>query len=32
MPTFEDMKKYYPSNPIGYQIKEMSNMVFDETF
>ena len=32
MPTFEDMKKLYPSKPIGYQIKEMSNMVFDETF
>lgn len=32
MPTFEDMKKLYPSKPIGYQIKEMANMVFDETF
>ena len=32
MPTFEDMKKHYPSNPLGYQIKEISNMVFDETF
>lgn len=32
MPTFEDMKRHYPSNPLGHQIKEISNMVFDETF
>lgn len=32
MPSFEDMKKIYPSSPIGNQIKKMSNMVFDETF
>ena len=35
MPSFEDMKKRYPSGfagTLGQQIKEMSNMVFDETF
>lgn len=32
MPTFEQMKKLKGSTPIGHQIKEMSNMVFDETF
>jgi hypothetical protein len=32
MPTFEDMKKIYSSNVIGEQIKEMSNMVMNETF
>lgn len=32
MPSFEEMKKIYPSNPLGNQIKNMSNMVFDETF
>ena len=39
MPSFEDMKKRYPSgssnqfsSTLGQQIKGMSNMVFDETF
>lgn len=32
MPAFEDMKKIYLSEPLGNQLKAMSNMVFDETF
>lgn len=32
MLSFEDMKRQYSSAPIGQQIKEMANMVMDETF
>lgn len=33
MPTFEDMQKMYSStNNVGEQIKEMSNMIMNETF
>lgn len=32
MPSFEDMKKLNSSTIIGEQLKQMSNMVFDETF
>lgn len=35
MPSFEQMKKIYPSgfsSTMGQQIKKMSNMVFDNTF
>ena len=32
MPSFEDMKKRYSSAVIGEQLKEMSNMVMNETF
>lgn len=32
MPSFEDMKKRYSPTVIGEQLKEMSNMVMDETF
>ena len=32
MPSFEAMKKQYSSTVIGEQLKEMSNMVMDETF
>ena len=32
MPTFEDMKKQYSPTVIGEQIKDMANMVMNETF
>lgn len=32
MPSFEDMKNRYSSAIIGEQLKEMSNMVMNETF
>ena len=32
MPSFEEMKKIYSSDTIGQQIKEVSNMVINETF
>ena len=32
MPSFEDMKKRYSPTVIGEQLKEMSNMIMDETF
>ena len=32
MPSFEDMKKQYSPTVIGEQLKEMSNMVMNETF
>lgn len=32
MPSFEDMKRHYSSIHVGQQIKEMSNMVTNQTF
>ena len=32
MPSFDDMKKMYSSTVVGEQIKEMSNMIMNETF
>lgn len=32
MPSFEEMQKYYSSTTIGEQLKEVSNMVIDDTF
>lgn len=32
MPAFEDMKKKFQPSTIGSELKQMSNMVFDETF
>lgn len=32
MPSFEDMKKQYSSTVIGEQLKDVANMVMNETF
>ena len=32
MPSFEEMQRKYSSDTIGQQLKEMSNMVMNETF
>ena len=32
MPSFEDMKRKHSPAAIGHQLKEMANMVMDETF